>query len=104
MVSAMLRLIQQGFTRDAVLTEIARQFKEFRELNEAQLSIMALALEKATGTSRLEWFNALRSAQRMGLINGKQPPPPPPPEDKGKALMWIVLGVGALALFGLARR
>ncbi len=103
--NVMLTMLKMGASADAAAAAMAEQYEEFYRAKEAEVSQLALYLGRETDIPYWEWFNILRSIQRLG--------PPVPPislpdgnggnggngaDDKKTGLDTTTLIIGALAL------
>lgn len=65
-VTAMAAMVNQGASANAAAAAVAQQYQQIYRASEAQITGLALELGRATEIPYWEWFNTLRSVQRLG--------------------------------------
>jgi len=107
MVQILFAVIMAGYkygqTRDALAALSDAQWKEFQRMQESQLTELSVMLGRSTDMPYYEWFNILRSAQRLQRNGTSIPSPLPsdnsvPPPPKTAEWMWFAGGMALLIL------
>ena len=103
-VSLIITGVKYGLSRQAAAEQAAAQYEAFYRMKEAEVSALALELGRQTDAPYWEWFNILRSIQRLP---SKPPVLPgngtPPPEDKPFPTAALYMGAGVLLLLLITR-
>lgn len=105
-VTGILTMLQYGYSSGQAAAEIGRQYEEFYRMRESEVSALALELGRQTDTAYWEWFNTLRSAQRLGVPqpNGGRVEPPPDTKEAGISTTTMLIAAGVVALLFATRR
>ncbi len=102
-VTGILTMLKHGVTTSVAASQIAAQYKEFYTMRESKVTALAIQLGRETDTPYWEWFNILRSAQRIGrpTAGNGEPPPMTPPKSQFPTTAILVaaaVGIGLLVM------
>ena len=105
LVSAVLTMLKYGYSSEQAASAVAEQYEQFYKMSEKQITDLALELGRNTDTPYWDWFNILRTVQRLGP--GAPDIPDQLPEPAKASVMtstwFLVAGVLGLAFLALRR-
>lgn len=104
LITAVLTMAKSRMSDAAIAKQLGEEYEEMQRLDEAQITELALLLERETGTPSWKWFTILRNAREIGYYavknrNGDQPPP-----KADNTSMLMLAGLGALILVIVLKR
>jgi len=108
LISVITTMVKYEWTEAQITRALGEQYEEMQRLSEAEITELALILEKETGTPSWRWFTILRNAREIGFsrnaaANGNGAIDPTK-EERSNGAAWIAVGVGVLALLLLLRQ
>jgi hypothetical protein len=60
-----MAFVNYGYSREQAAAEVARRYEEMYKMSEAQITDLALMLSRQSDIPYWEWFNTLRTLQRL---------------------------------------